>query len=468
MSLAEEIERRARRLSFSADSLCHPPQLALVRSPAKRKVARCGRRSGKTTGTAIALLERALQPPYANQGYVTLSLKNARRIIWPTLVKLNEHFGLGGVPNETEAYLRFPALPNQPNIYLGGCKDQSEVDKIRGWEGGAKSWVVDEAQSMRTSLLQGLIDDAIEPSLFDYDGELIVQGTPGPVKAGYFYDIDQGGLKDGWEHFYWTLLENPFLQAKSGKPPEQILAELRERRKWGEDHPTYRREYLGQWVDDPDSLVLRYSADRNHYDSHQKLGSFVIGVDIGHDDADAIAVLGWSEESPRLYLVEEHVKRGATVSDLAERIAELRQRYNPRKIVADFGGLGKKISAEIAQRWGLPIEAADKARKVEHVALLDDALRTGVFKAKRDSAFAQDCALVQWDTDARARGTLKIADEPHSDICDAVLYAYRACLQYRHTPPEPAKTPTDLMDDWEREEAERIEARSQGAWWERY
>ncbi len=466
MSLVEEIERRALRASFSAEALCFGPQLAFVRSRAKRKVARCSRRAGKTTGVAIGLLEHALQPPYANQIYVTISLKNAKRLVWPTVKRLNDHFKLGGVPNETEGFVKFPHLPNEPHIFLGGAKDKSEIDKLRGYEGGAKRAIIDEAQSMRTSLLQELVDDVIEPALFDYDGELDVIGTPGAVKSGYFYDIDVGHHRKGWEHFMWTLRDNEFLQKKSGKHPDQILAELRERRAWSEDHPTYVREYLGLWKDDPDALVLHYLAQRNHYEVLPPLQHYVLGVDIGHDDADAIAVLGWADREPDLYIVEEYLKRGATVSDLAERIEALRKVYNPMRIVADFGGLGKKIGDEMVRRWGIPVEAAEKQRKLEHVALLDDALRTGRLRARVGSAFAEDCALVQWDADSRARGVLKIADEPHSDIVDAVLYGYRACYQYLYQAPAPGPTAQQKLDAWELREMERIERRKTADWWD--
>lgn len=434
--LLAELERRARMADFGAERLCFGPQLGFVRSQAKRKVARCSRRAGKSTGTAIMLLEGARAAPHAHQAYITISLKNARRLVWPTLKRLNREHSLGGVANETEAFMRFPDLPGEPHIFLGGAKDRDEVEKIRGQaEGGAKRYVIDEAQSMRQGLLEELVDDVIEPALFDYDGELVAIGTPGPVLAGYFHDIDIGKYRDGWEHFTWTMRDNPHLALKSGKPTEVMIRELLERRKWTLDHPTFRREYCGEWVSDPDSLVFRYSVDRNGCGEPPKLGHYVLGVDIGSSDADAIAVLGWSDAAPTLYLVEEHVKSGATVSDLAERVRALREKYQPRRIVADFGGLGKKIGDEMQRRWGLPVEAADKVRKLEHVALLNDALMSGALKAPAGSVFAQDCALVQWDADALSKGERQIAREPHSDICDAVLYAYRACRHYLHEPP---------------------------------
>lgn len=426
---------------FDASTVCYPTQLAFVRSKVKRKVLRKTRRAGGTVGLATWFLEGAFEPPFANQLYVTSTLKNARRLVWPTLNKLNVERNLGGVPNEVEAFLRFPELPNEPRIYLGGAKDQGEIDKIRGYEGGLKKVAIDEVQAMRPSILTTLVDDVIEPSLFDYDGELALVGTPGKILSGYFYDVDAGELREGWEHFFLSLLRNPFLAAKSGKPPEQILAELRQRRGWTEDNPTYRREYLGEWVTDTDALALHFDAVRNACDGQLDPTPgwhYVLAFDIGFEDADAIAVLGWAPHDRRLRLVREIVTRKQGITELGNQLVALHKMFRPVRTVGDLGALGKKIGEELRNRWAIPVEAADKTRKAEHIALLDDALLTGAFLAPPLSAFAEDCAIVQWDDDAKAKGILRFDDAYHSDIIDAVLYGYRAAFHWLETiaPPE--------------------------------
>src|SRR3954468_24983000 len=76
-------------IKFDASLVCYPEQLAVVRSKAKRKLLRKTRRAGGTVGLASWYLEGALTPPFANQLYVTTTLKNAKRLVWPTLKKLN-------------------------------------------------------------------------------------------------------------------------------------------------------------------------------------------------------------------------------------------------------------------------------------------------------------------------------------------------------------------------------------------
>lgn len=418
---------------FSAESVCYPDQLSFVRSAAKRNVLRKTRRAGGTVALATWYLEGAIRPPYANQLYVTSTLKNAKRLIWPTLKKLNAKYQLGGVPNETEAFMRFPNIENEPVIYLGGAKDKEEIEKIRGYEGGLKRAAIDEVQSIRASILTTLVDDIIEPSLFDYDGMLSLVGTPGPVLAGYFYEADEGEQRHAWEHFFLDMRNNPHLQAKSGKPPEQILAELRERRRWAENNPTYVREYCGQWVTDSDALALHYDRKRNACERQERAvpgWRYILVFDIGFDDADAIGVLGWAPNDRRLRLVKELITRKQGITELGNQLKAQTAAFQPERTIGDLGALGKKIGEELRHRWGLMVEAADKQRKAEHVGLLDDALITGSFLAPPDSAFAEDCAIVQWDADAKAKGLLVFDDSYHSDIIDAVLYGYRLSLHF--------------------------------------
>lgn len=452
---AEQERRNAIKLGAEADQqepfdphkLCYPEQLAYVESGAKRKVLRKTRRAGGTVALAVSFLAAAGRAPYANQLYVTSTLKNAKRLVWPTLKKINAKYRLGGIPNETEGFMRFPGIENEPIIFLGGAKDKEEIEKIRGYEGGLKRAAVDEVQAIRSSILHTLVDDIIEPSLFDYDGELDMVGTPGPVSAGYFYDVDKGAERDGWEHFFLDLRRNPYLGLKSGKPAEQILEELRTRRKWALDNPTYLREYCGEWVTDADALALHYDLVRNRCEWQEAPipgWRYLLVFDIGFDDADAIAVLGWAPHERKLRLVKEVITRKQGITPLGNQLKQLWMIFKPAEVIGDLGALGKKIGEELKQRWALPVEAADKARKAEHIGLLDDALRTGSFLAPVDSVFAEDCAIVQWDAEKKAKGLLEFDKSVHSDIIDAVLYGYRKAY---HWAENTYVKPPDIFDD---------------------
>lgn len=399
-------------------------------------------------GCAADLMDTALSFPNTVSLYITLSRLNAKRIIWGELLEINRVYNLGAQANETELCLFFP---NRSRIYLSGAKDKSEIEKFRGL--ALKLAYIDEAQSFR-SYLQALIDEVLSKALYDHDGTLVLLGTPGPVPAGYFYEASQS--KD-WSHHGWTMSENPFLKAKSGKDPiELILADCK-RMGVGVEDPRIQRECFGRWIVDTNSLVFRWSP-ANHYDSLPMVSnwSYVLGVDLGYSDADAIAVLGWCSAGPEVYLVEEVVKTKQGITELVGQIETLIKRYDPNAIVMDTGGLGKKIAEEMVGRYSLPIKPAQKSEKFAHIEMVNDALRTKRLMAKRESQFAQDAFLVEWDKDKSSGDKLVVSDAFHSDICDAVLYAYREALAWLYVPEK--SRPKAGTQEWMRDEAERLEA----------
>lgn len=437
-----------RRKRFAIDTYCFAQQKAFLQDEAKFKTAVCSRRSGKTVGCAVDLIDTALKFKDTVSLYLTLSRKNAKRIVWPELLRVNRDFGLNGKINETDLSIKYG---NGAMIYVSGAKDKTEIENYRGM--ALKKAYIDEAQAFG-SYIEGLIDDVISKALFDHDGTLCLIGTPGMVPAGYFHDCSHSSK---WSHHSWTMFDNPHLELKSGKTAMQLVKEDCERMGVGLDHPKIQRECYGKWVIDTESLVFKYNSEKNHYASLPDFQAWetVIGVDLGFDDSDAIAVLGWNPNDKRCYLIEEHVRAKQSVTDLAGKIAEIIERHNPLRVVMDTGGLGKKIAEELRKRFSLPIVAAEKSRKFEYIELLNDGMRTGRFFANKDSRFAQDSMLVEWDRDASTPDRLKVSDTYHSDITDAVLYAYREAMHWLSEEKAPAPKPN--TKEWFDAEAKRME-----------
>ena len=128
------------------------------------------------------------------------------------------------------------------------------------------------------------------------------------------------------------------------------------------------------------------------------------------------------------------------------------ERYDPVAVVVDTGGLGKKIAEEIRMRHGLPLRAAEKSEKFAHIEVLNDALRSGRFYVKADSRFARDALLVEWDREKSTSDRLVVSDRYHSDVCDAVLYAFRESQHWMHVPeqPKPAAGTMEALIEEER------------------
>ena len=442
---------------FNLSQFLFDKQLAFVEDPAPFKVAVCSRRSGKTVACAAHLIHTAINTPNINCLYITLSRNNARKLVWREMRKINEKYELKGQEDQTELSLSFP---NGSIIYLSGCKDQSEIEKFRGLH--MKLCYIDECQSFR-SYIKDLIDDIIGPALIDYAGSLCLIGTPGPIPAGYFHDCSV--VSEAWSKYHWTFWDNPFIQVTSGKTHQEIFDRELKRRGVTANDPSIQREWYGQWILDSDSLLIHYNAKINHFDDLKATSkyNYVMGIDVGFNDADAICILAWSEEDKNTYLVHETIEAKQGLTELVGQVQKLRTRYDISKIVMDTGGLGKKIAEEMISRYQIPVEAADKARKMENVELLNDELRTGRFKAKSNSKFAQDTYLVEIDRDKSTPDKIKVSDRYHSDIIDSVLYAFKITYAYTFEPKKP-EAPKWGTKEWaEQQSKDMWESELEGA-----
>lgn len=457
--LLEELRKRkakeiknAEKPKFDFPAYAFKAQYNFFRSDGPRfRTAVCSRRSGKTVGIAGDMVDTCVSEPGVICLYLTLSKRNARNIIWDEIKKILEVYEIESKTNEVELSVVFP---NGSKINIEGAKDRTEIEKYRGWK--LRKCYIDECQSFR-SYIEDLVNDVITPALRDLRGELYLTGTPGPVPAGYFYKCSNSA---NWNNHHWTAFDNPHMHNPPERDLEDTLREERILKGISEKDPSYIRETFGLWVEDNDALVYKYQESINDY---EKLPDgeyvYIMGVDIGYNDADAISVLAYSKDHNKVYLVEEFIKPKQTVSELAEAIHELDSKYGCIKKVIDAGALGKKIVEEIVQRYGITLEAADKKRKVEFIELMNADLRKGTFKIKKTSAAAEESKLIQWDIDRSTPDRLKISDTVHSDIWDSILYAYREARHYLYEKPSasPRAQTEEYMRLLEEREAEKME-----------
>ena len=446
--IIKKLQVTQKDMKFDLSTYLFDKQLSFVSDSSRFKIAMCSRRSGKTVSCAAHLIKTAIDAPDLVCLYITLSRNNAKKIIWKELLKINNDYQLGGIENISELSITFP---NKSVIYLSGAKDSSEIEKFRGM--AVKLVYIDEAQSFR-SYIEDLITDVLVPSLMDYRGTLCLIGTPPPVPVGFFHDTFNNESLT-WTKHEWNFFDNPHIVKKSKTTHQSMLDEELVRRGVTMADPSIQREWFGRCVQDTNSLLLHYNKDKNDLITlPEGKYTYLMGVDLGFRDANAIAVLAWSEHSPNIYLLEEKLARGQDVTDLMNMVEEVRQRYDISKIVIDTGGLGKMVAEELIRRHKIPLMAADKVRKMENVALLNDFLRSGRFKAKKGSAFAEDCMLVEIDKDKTRPDKIVVSDRYHSDIIDAVLYAFKE--SYAYTYEKPIDKPKIGTPEWGVQEQESM------------
>jgi|GEM_PF-744490 len=459
LAIIEELKKRQERQelpAFSFDDFTFSAQQKFFRSSNKRfKTAVCSRRAGKTLGIVADMLDTAMSEEAVNLLYITITQQAARAIIWSDLIRMIDEYKIECKTDNSRLIITFP---NKSKIYISGAKDRMEIEKYRGWK--IRKCYIDEAQSFRTYIKE-LINDVIIPALRDLKGELYLTGTPGPVMAGTFHEYS---TSPNWDNHHWTAFDNPHMHdPERGMDLEETLAEERVMRGIDKNDPSYIRETYGKWVEDTDILVFKFNKKKNVYKQLPKEGTwtYIMGVDVGYNDSDAVAVLGYNSWDKKVYIVDEYVKNKQNITELVKVVKRMKAEYEPVKIVMDAGALGKKIQEEIRQRHGLHMEAAEKHRKIEFIELLNDDLRTGKLLAPTGSLFAEDCMLVTWDKDSMIRNPdrPKISDTYHSDINDAVLYSWRECKHYISERPEiePKANTDEYMEKLEAKEAEDME-----------
>lgn len=464
--LAEAQKRVQRKAKLAYDQTLFGPQRAFIEDPSKRKAALCTRRAGKSHGVTVLLLKTLFEYDHALIPYITTTMKAAKDIVWSVFVQMDAEFDLGLKFNRNELSI---TGPTHSRIQLYGANDEAEIERLRGPK--YPLVVIDEAQSFRPYITK-LIHDIIEPATLDYDGTIVLTGTPNASCVGYFFDVTTNP-KSGWSIHSWSLLDNPFL-------PEKRKLEFLEgvkKRLGGENSPTYQREYLGRWVRDEAGLVYRFNRDVNLVTEvpEGRDWQYTLGIDLGYSDSTAFVVLAFSVETSEVVVVESYKRTNLTPSHVAAHVERLRTQYAFNRIVADTGGIGKAYVEEMRQRFAIPVEPAQKRNKMAFIELLNGDLRSGILKVVEsgNTHLLDEMSLLQWDNEALEEGKKVIDDVRYEDhLCDALLYGWRECRQYLFEPelnsPKPGtaewwKAEEDRMEQLE---LDRLEAAENNAWWE--
>jgi hypothetical protein len=417
----------------------------------RMKVGLTSRRAGKSTSLAGGLLSSIDGKPGRVALYLTLTRMNAKRILWPTARALLHQLGVPYTVNLTDLEIR---LNGGGTLLIGGVDTQEQVERWRGY--AYQSAAVDECQSFPSHRLRSLIQDVLRPALADYRGPLFLTGTPGPVPAGYWYDLS--GPHARQRVHTWTGLDNPHIPHFA-----EELAAIREENGWTETHPTYLREYMGQWTVDTESLVYPWNALRNEehrlptrtqsnavVDPHQ--WRFVTSVDVGQIHATAFVVVGAHPSLPEDYVVRAEVMRDMTTDRMADRIRELRLQY-PGPVVMDTQGIGRRHADEVMSRFGIPIEAADKQDKSSGIRIVRDRLLTGHIKTLPGALpLVGEWETIVWN---RERNDHERDQEDH--CADACIYAVKRLRNYTdtHLRPQPKVGSREWSEQQEREMWER-------------
>ncbi len=416
-----------------------PKQWEYITSNAKFKLVLCGRRSGKTTGSRMRTIHRALTRPGYRKLYVTLIRRNCRKLFWRPIIAELQAREVDFEANEVDMIVR---LANGSLIEATGCDDVRGAGKIRG--DFYDEVEVDEAQEPNDDVIEPLVEEVLFPMLIDRGGEMSLLFTPPDSMAGYVVDR----LSDPrWTRFGWSMFDNRFI------PPEQIL-EMVEAKGLTPEHPVYQREILGLPVVDPEKIVYEYTPARNHCDpatldrSDKEQWRCSMGLDLGFQDADAIVIVAWRRDDGerRLFTLFQWRENHLDVDVLAAKVAEVYREFRPSVVVGDHGGhAAQKILKTLETRLKVPIQGKPSDVNVS-IGLVNDDLRNRRLFVEDRTPLVKDLGLVTWHIDTATKKRVANKRGYHSDLADAFRYACWGARHWAAKAPKPVETINDRRD----------------------
>jgi hypothetical protein len=444
---------------------------------------RSARQQGKSTGALLITAVRCLQHPGAVWVVIGLTKGSVRRIYWGVLQELSKAFELG-IRFQEQAFIA--TFPNGSQIHFFGADKIDEIEKLRG--GRFHGAIVDECKSYPQVTFKLLIEDILGPALKGQAGQLYLIGTPGDVLSGEFFlatcdepvllpnqrwsnlpagEFEREGHRGVWSFHHWGPKTNTFIftDPRSGRKFTMwdAFLEEKERRGWADDHPTWRREYLGEWVPGETRLVYRY---RPHLNDYQPLDGTlwglpesktgwrrVCGLDFGTRDGTAIVVWAWSDDVPGLWEVYSEKRKTEadlrlSVSDLANWYKAVEREYGPFEgVVGDRGGLATMVIDTLAVEHGVYVEPAEKKEKVDHIEVFNNDLDANLIRIRRGSELSVELLGNKWLE--KSLGTERRVEDPATpnDLPDAGLYAFRWC-QHRQRKEKAAEGPKPMSPEW--------------------
>lgn len=433
-----------------------PAQLAFIRDAAPFKASFCTRRAAKSYSVGLEFIDDSFDHPRAHYLFLMTVRAQAERDFWNDVLKaIDRQYNLGIKFNETKL---IATTPNGAKIYVGGA--DSTDDEWRKLIGGKYRKVhVDEAQAFVHQDLAQLVYEAFKPAVADYRGTIGLSGTPGMLNKGLFFDVTHGH-ESGWSVHRWKTSDNTSIGPKGKRICDEVAAEIAELRllKPGvELTPSFRRNYLAEWVIEDTDLVYRYAAERN---SFVVLPSYprgewhhVLATDLGYNDPTSFTVCAYHDFDPCLYLVESSKESGMDLTAVAIRAKALDRKYDFDAMVID--GANKQAVEEMRKRHDVPWRAADKTGKSDFIELMNGEFIIGRIKLGPDCGpLAAEYADLIWNDKATKREEHP-ACENH--CTDGALYGWRWCYQYLNqlqVPPPAPGSPEAIQE--QEDETERV------------
>lgn len=394
----------------------HPGQKEWLLSDAKRRIAACGRRWGKTEAAAVDAATVAIARPGSVQMIVSPSYDQSR-LIFDTVERLmlssaltRRHCKVTRTP--------YPRLTFHGSLVMARTADE-DGRNLRGHS--ADRVIVDEAAYVRDSVVL----EVISPMLADSDGQLVMISTP--FGKNHFYRAfvrGQAGNSARHASFTYPSWANPHI---SSAYIEEQRGELTPRQ--------FAVEYEAQFLDDQSSVFpweeIEAAMDRPAEGPSEYV---VAGIDWArYSDYTALVAIGVGENGCGVVGMDRFNGMGWTRQ--VERTVEFLRQHRVNAALADQTSIGDPVLEQLRARlWECGVDAAVEGRVftnqskrdlVEHLALR---LAQGSISIPRDEHLARELQYFEYELTPSGNVRMNGRSGCHDDLVIALALA---CWQAR-------------------------------------
>lgn len=297
----------------------HPHQKTVVETPARFKVIRAGRRSGKSTVEIEIMLFKAVSGKNRNVFYLAPTQKQSRSIIWEAL---KARVGNIGEANESRLEMRVPTTDGgHSTIFIAGWENR---ENFRGMK--ANHITFDEVDTMKDFFIGWT--EIFRPALMDTQGTADFIGTPKKENP----NLRRLEKEESVTSFHFTSLDNPTISRIELETAKKEM-----------DVDTYRQEILAEYVDNAGSLIHYTALVDMFSNTITKSNEKFLIVDIADDGSDKTVFSFW--EGLEMYRIEqyERLNTEGIINQIREYASQERIPYS--QIAVDAIGVGAGVAS---------------------------------------------------------------------------------------------------------------------------
>jgi hypothetical protein len=264
--------------------------------------------------------------------------------------------------------------------------------------------LVDEAAYIKDSIFT----EVIEPFFSTHDTyQFYLFSTPAG-KSGYFYDAVEGSQADEWYSPHWPSRISPLISEEFLRKKEEQL-----------DSMTFAQEYLGEFVDEGDTLFTHKQVSDLTGDT-ELTGAVWLGVDIAREGTDRTVYAAVDEHGTVNILDSEDT---STMDGVLGRIKDLHREHGFESVIVEENSMGGGVvdfghDVDVIQ----PFKSSTKSKHQLYKQLQRDVEAANLTLPSHRRLLNELSSL---EYEFTQHGYMKVShpDGGHDDHADAVAFA---------------------------------------------